>query len=204
MATGATYHFVHGAELSVNDFALMVSGVGRWDKATETVVLGELEKTEMTDYYVRRRAELEAELAAVDAWDDLTADREAAVAYAKALQSYGKRLEEVAVLRERTLRLLSQVEAWEPPASEVEYLKSRMRDQLEMVLKRDCGVYEWESPERQSGADYKAATLDGIRNSLSNNDERELDEIERIASVNRSHDALTLLATNPTSPASTA
>ena len=180
MPTGYTAKLYEGTDQSFEEFVL---GCARAfgalilirDDPADAPIPDEF--TPDTDYYEKSMERDRAALDKAVAWTPDEAEQAAASAFAEKLAAWEQSQIRAAEIRTRYKDMLAAVEAWKPPTTEHVKFKEFMADQLQTSIKFDCGGYP--APERDTGADFKAATIARLTRSIGIDEQQIREEIER-------------------------
>lgn len=150
MSTFYTSGLGDGEDVTFSDFVMGCAGA--FDESDES-------EADKYHDYVTQLEKAKADLARIEKWDDVEADRQAQLAYDRALRERKEWLIELSAKRERYEVMLAQVEVWTPPTPEHEALKSFMINQLERSIASDCKTNGVSDFVCLSGAAYKEDQL---------------------------------------------
>lgn len=128
----------------------------------------------------RAATSAEAQIARIEAWDDVKANQQAQLAYDRAQREYRRAMAEMTARRERYEAMLFRAKTWTPPTVEHQALKVFMTRELEEAIKHDCNTDSITAPQRLTGAAYKQQRLLAARSEASYCTNRTETDMERI------------------------
>lgn len=135
-------------------------------------------------YHVDRIAEVERELAELEAMTSDGAKTRAAEDREAAKQRNAERMAKVAEIRRKYEAMLDQVRAWEPPSTDHENLKRFMIDQLRESIDFDCREYREPMPTLDGAVWLAEKRERGLRD-LGYHHKEHGKELERVEQRNR-------------------
>lgn len=168
MPSQATFKLYDGTATNLNDFALHC--------ARELSLFFEL-RDEQTgtalpqsfaprSYYAERVEKIEAEIATVSSWSEQEAEDSAQAFFQERKQEYDASIETIKERRRRYTQMREDVEAWQPPTEEHEFLKKHMIKLLEQDMPFEYTTLLVIMPQQMSGRQYKQVRLEELRGQL--------------------------------------
>lgn len=129
-------------------------------------------------HYSERVEKLEAEIATVSSWSETEAESSAQAFFQERQQAYDAAVETIKVRRQRYTQMREDVDAWQPPTEEHEFLKKHMIELLEQDAPSESMTYLI-MPQPISGRQYKQVRLEELRKQLAQAIKERDDDIER-------------------------
>jgi len=141
------------------------------------------EELKPSTYHLKGIEEAEEELRKLKGIDIETASKLSKSDHKKAMRGHKKRIKENEELRDKYVKMLTQVNNWEPPTEEHQGLKTFMQQQIEGSIKFDCNL-EYEEvhcPKLLSGEEWLKRQMDSVIWDLEYHTNQNKEEIERAA-----------------------
>jgi hypothetical protein len=185
MPTGYTAPLYEGKEISFDRFVMNCARafgalVTMRDDPADAEIPEKFEAD--TSYHDQQLNQADEELEIVSAWDDETAEREAANSFAEQVERFVESEEKKAAMRLRYQQMLAQVLDWEPPTGDHEGLKKFMTDQLVESIEHDCPLEERShigTPRRMNGPEYREFRIASAQREIKHHTEQIHKEVER-------------------------
>lgn len=116
-------------------------------------------------HYGEHVEKIEAEIATVSSWSETEAEASAQAFFQERQQAYDAAVETTKVRCQRYTQMREDVEAWEPPTEEHEFLKKHMIELLEQDAPSESMTYLI-IPQPMPGLEYKRVRLEELRKQL--------------------------------------
>lgn len=173
MASGYVWGVKDGSHTRLLDFAVrMINGEDLARCEDRVAVLARLAEPRPVDaYYIDSLEQHKAELYDLERLTPAEAEKAAEKSYQTHLRYYNEAQAEAKLSVERYDAMLRKLDAWQAPPS-CQELKDSMRRELLRAVEWDGSRHSWESPKRQTGAEYLRSTGEYIRRMIAMSEEQ--------------------------------
>lgn len=141
-----------------------------------------------SDYHQKCLSKIEAELAEVEALSIEECTARANEEYENEAKRLRDRISETVSLKEKYVRMLSEVNAWIPPSEDHKGLKLFMIEQIESSIKFDCGTESMEGDlqqlQRPTGQQWKDAKIASLVHTRAYHQKEHMEEVSRVTGRN--------------------
>ncbi len=139
------------------------------------------EKFEQSSYHAEQITDDETTLSELIAMPEGDIADACQKEYDEGMVYYTERLDSIAAQKLKYASMLNEVEAWVPPTSDHEELKSFMRNQIQESIDHDCSTTYTEPPKKVMPGDWHAQKIDTITRSIEYHKKHHTDDVSRAA-----------------------